>query len=567
MSSLPRMLLRYSQSIVLALALCLSPEVEVSFAQAAHGLTSDLEFSEAQALILTPEKIDLADFSLAQSPLPESTQTPEFSESSAPEATETEPLATPVLTVDDFLNQPTIGSQLLLPPGQDGVKLLLAPASEASQPAIPLDSQLGLPGGLEGERQTSLAPVSSQRFLPAATQPVGLLPAAQEIPANPLAIAIENEALRIDNGELRIENGELRIDNGVPASVQAPAAAVQSSPQEQVGRTLARSAQGNFSQGNTQSPARSFSSVPRSTPALLAASTVPPSPLPQRSASQSLGETLQARVENQALGKPAQKATASVARGNAKPVSSSVSNPVVQTQANPPLEPDSESNAVASQELGVTIAAPESDSLWQSWKNQIWIALGAVALLGIALIRWAIGVGQGPRLEEETDWDHLPRSKSRTTIGVGQGPRLEATPVPVKPKRVSEEFLQFLEVGGRAPLRDIARDVPKDLPGDVSEHLASQSSAEKPTRGLASSALLERKPRQKQGHSPLPWDDQSPEMPVKSNSKANPRANSSEKEQPKRSFSLGEDTGLWITIVLIGVLGLAAWLIQFYGWV
>ena len=99
MSSLPRMLLRYSQSIVLALALCLSPEVEVSFAQAAQGLTSDLEFSEAQALVLPPEGGSLADFSLAQSLLPESTQTPEFSEASPPEGTQTEPLATSALTV------------------------------------------------------------------------------------------------------------------------------------------------------------------------------------------------------------------------------------------------------------------------------------------------------------------------------------------------------------------------------------------------------------------------------------------------------------------------------------
>lgn len=541
MSSLPRMLLRYCQSVIIALALCLSPEAGAGFAQSTGDLASDLELSDAQELLLSNE-VYLADIHLADSFLPESTQTPEFSESSdssASEVTQSQSLPTPTVTVDDFFNQPTIGSQLLLPPGQDGVQLLLAPAPDANPRAVPLETQFALPGGLEGERQTSLAPISSQRFLPAATEPVGLLPAAQETSANPLAIAIENEQWRIDNGKLRMEN----------TGSAAPTAAGQSSPQAQVGRTLARTSQA--------------SALPRSTPALLPASTAPRSPLSSQTlAFAARDAALSAPIETLAQGT---SGTAKVNDRNAatppspKPSPSpasrmpapSVLNPTPTLQTEPDVAPDS--GSVASRELGVAIAAPETPSLWESWKNQIGIALGALVILILAWMRWAMGGGQAP-LEEETDWDHLPRSKSRT---IDQPAPLPAPslPAPLKHKRVSEEFLQFIESGGLAPLRDLP--VPIVLPPK------STRTAEKPSRTLASSALLERKPRQRNGM--LPWED--PDQSPEAHFGANAGTKSSPKEKPARPFGIASvDMGIWIPIVLISLIGLGAWLIQFYGW-
>ena len=543
------MLLRCCQSVVIALALCLIPDVEAGIAQSARDFASELETSDAQGLILPSEEVDLAvdlagvdiaqsyleqiylaGLYLADNPPPESSPTPEFSDSSAPEVTQTEPLPTPTVTIDDFLNQPTIGSQLLLPPGEDAVQLLLAPAPDSSQRTVPLDSLSGLP---EGERQTSLAPISSQRFLPAATQPVGLLPAAQEKPANPVTIAIENT-------------------NSAPVQSQTPARST--SPQAQVGRALARTTYAPSSQAAPAAPAP----LPRSTPTLLAASTVPPSPLPQRSASQSLALSIQqtSAIENQsaespALVKPAQKVTPAETTTNpsaSAEISESSPNPNPSGQSEAKPDPTAESNAVASGDLGITIAPPEAASLWESWKNQIWIAVGALAVLGLALIRWGMSGGKEP-LPEVMDWDHLPRSKSKPID------KPAPVPPPAKPKRVSEEFLQFMETGGLAPLRDKELHHPIVLPQNAS--LPSSTATEK---ALASSTLLERKPRHRDAL--LPWEDQPPETHPKANSRA---------KDPQRSFKMSSamsnmDPWIWVPIVLIALIGVGAWLIQFYGW-
>jgi hypothetical protein len=190
MLSLSRILLRYCQSAIVALALCLVPEVDAGLAQSVRDLTSELDIWVSQELIV-PSAAGEVDFTPSQSP-PESIHTPE-----------SDVISSPRLSPEHFFNQPTISSQLLLPPGEESVKLLLAPAPETSQLFLPAatETQLLLPAAPEieqTERISRVAPITSQRFLPAATMPVGLLSPAQDSPTvNPLTIAIEEEKTRV----------------------------------------------------------------------------------------------------------------------------------------------------------------------------------------------------------------------------------------------------------------------------------------------------------------------------------------------------------------------------------
>lgn len=525
MSSLPRMLLRCCQSVIIALALCLIPEVEASFAQSARDIASDLDTWVAQEILLPSP---MAEVHLADSPVPESTQTPEFSDptaspepSSAPSVNETQALPSPAVGADHFFSQPTIGSQLLLPPGEEAAKLLLAPAPQMNQGIFPttLETQLTIPTVSEGKRQTSLAPISSQRFLPPATLPVGLLPAAQEAPANPLTIAIENSVSPANTAAANPTVGNTSPRNNP-------------STQERVGQDLARTVQRSPQRNSSLEQAeptvyRSVSTTPRSAPALLPASTVPESPVSQAPVLQSPAT---AQRSSRVFG-PIQQTTLVTARTTPKPSPSPVtqSSPVVQTEETP------EPGSVASRELGVAIAPPEPSSLWRSWQNQILVGLGALAFLLLALLRWALSGGQDP-LPEETDWDHLPRSKSKT---------IDTPPPPARPKRVSEEFLQWMETGGIAPIRT------QSAPILVAAQ--SVSAPEKAPRSMATNALLDRKPRHRDPL--LPWDN----LPLDNDA---PRPETKH-QKSQQSFSLsGLDLGIWLPIAVIGVMGLVAWLLQ-----
>ncbi|MEY2977268.1 MAG: hypothetical protein ACO31I_04910 [Prochlorotrichaceae cyanobacterium] len=551
MLSLSRILLRYCQSAIVALALCLVPEVEASLAQSVRDLTSDLDIWVSQELIL-PSAAAEVDLMPGQS-APESSHTPEFSESldfSSAEATEeSDVIPSPRLSPEHFLSQPTISSQLLLPPGEESVQLLLAPTPETSQLFLPAatETQLLLPAAPDTEqtdRISRVAPITSQRFLPAATMPVGLLSPAQDSPAvNPLTIVIQEAQSR-----------EISLGSSVP----------QESVQEQVGRTLARTTIQSQSASNPGSggTADSATVTPRSTPALLPASTIPRTPLrrsPQSEAftSRQTSEfvSLAASRESVNADIPLQTSPVKDPRDSNRSVSPPQtpaqisSEPQIQS-SDPSSQTDltsnndgvtSEPSAVASREIGVTVAPEATDPPWLLLPRNLLAALGGLLLLLLGLLRW-IGGGQAP-IAEEIDWANLPRSK----------PKVKSTLPPVSPK-LKQNFSRLLQHVDILANNSVAplNLAPPVVPSETSSFSVTQTLPD----SKETSAVVPPQPEpQSQRSRPfLPLED--PEQ----------FSLPDHKQKKQGSFALqNSDIGLWITIALIGFIGLAAWLIQFYG--
>lgn len=534
MLSLSRILLRYCQSAIVALALCLVPEVDAGLAQSVRDLTSELDIWVSQELIV-PSAAGEVDFTPSQSP-PESIHTPEFSESTdfafPDEAEESDVISSPRLSPEHFFNQPTISSQLLLPPGEESVKLLLAPAPETSQLFLPAatETQLLLPAAPEieqTERISRVAPITSQRFLPAATMPVGLLSPAQDSPTvNPLTIAIEEEKTRV----ISVESSPSK------ASVQ-----------EQVGRSLARTTtvqpQPVADRGQTGATA----ATPRSTPALLSASTIPRTPL--RRSPQSLAfasrqtselVSLATSREMRNADTPGQSSPENDLRNPNQVVSSAqissapqIQSPDISSQTD--LAPNNEAVTPepSSVALRVTAAPEATTEPWLRLSSQFWAALGGILFLFLGVLRWISG-GKAP-IAEEVDWANLPRSK----------PKVKSTlPPPVSPK-LKQNFSQLLQhvdilANSSVPPLNIALPV---VPSEAS----SSNVTEVLPASKETSAFVPRRPLL------LPDAQEQFSLP-------------DHKQQKPWSFALqNADIGLWITIALIGLIGLAAWLIQFYG--
>lgn len=561
MPKLPRILLCCCQSVIVALALCL-PEVEPGLAESI--LDKDLNPQLAQEFILaegesvpeTPLGITTPEASDPLPPQVESEGSEANSEAnveqatpSAPaEATETAVAPTQALSPEDppradLLTQPTINSQLLLPARSEKVQLLLAPARESAQLFLPAAPEVKwlLPAAPEVSVDRSSPTIQSQLLLPSKTNPTQLSP--EFSPTTTLAVTV---------GETPSSTSTRNSSRGQN----------RPSTQEQVGRSIARSTVRSIERRTeTVAPRPAAEPIssrqPQSRPRLLPASTTPRTPI-AASPDRSFFPLLQ---EKSALSLAPALVSQSVPKTIAQSPQPSPGvqkeSPTTDNPANPSPIPD-ESNTptlespVASGEIGIT-SAPVNDRISIfSEQNRLFAGLGALLLLLIGLARWIANGLQGETDQVEIDWANLPRSRKNL-----------ADPTLAEPIDSYVSKFQLSTILSPVGIDHTPKDhAPKDqtptiavenLPDSPNPNVTSPNAPKR----LASSLLVDGKKvdgKKVDGKNDRPARSIEPTLePIQKAAQTNwtPTQNA--------------ETWIWITLLGLSLVGIAAWLVQFYG--
>jgi len=569
MPKLPRILLCCCQSVIVALALCL-PEVEPGLAESI--LDKDLNPQLAQEFILA-EGESVPETSLgittpeASDPLPPQVES-EGSEAnseanveqatpSAPaEATETAVAPTQTLSPEDLsrsdlLTQPTINSQLLLPARSEKVQLLLAPARESAQLFLPAAPEVKwlLPAAPEVSVDRSSPTIQSQLLLPSTTNSTDLSPEVS--PTTTLAVTVRETPTSTSNATSNATRGQNRP-----------------STQEQVGRSIARSTVRSIEKRTeTVAPRPAAEPIssrqPQSSPRLLSASTTPRSPIaapPDRSFFPFLQEqsalALSPALVNQTVPQ-------TIAQAPQPSPAVQQESPVTDNPANPSPIPD-ESNTptlespVASGEIGIT-SAPVNDRISIfSEQNRLFAGLGALLLLLIGIARWIANGLQGETDQAEIDWANLPRSRKNLADPTLSEPissyvskfQLTTLPDPTLPPVGIDHTPKDHAPKNQTPTI-AAENLPVSQLSSPDSPSPNVSSLNAPKR-LASSLLFE----EKKFDGKHDRTARSMEPAIAPIQKA-PQTNWTSNPNP--------DAWIWITLLGLSLMGIGAWVVQFYG--
>ena len=569
MSNLPRILLRCCQSMIVALALCL-PEVDPGLAKSLQDadlnpqLSQEVLLAEGESVpetsvwITTPEASESIP-TLVESEVPEA-KVEQPTPSAAAEATETAVAPTQTLSPEDppradLLTQPTINSQLLLPARSEKVQLLLAPARESAQLFLPAATEVKwlLPAAPEVSVDRSSPTIQSQLLLPSKTNPTQLSP--EFSPTTTLAVTVrETPSSTSTRNSSRGQN--------------------RPSTQEQVGRSIARSTVRSIERRTeTVAPRPAAEPIssrqPQSRPRLLPASTTPRTPIaasPDRSFFPLLQEksalSLAPALVSQSVPKTiAQAPQPSPGVQKESPATDNPANPspITDESNTPTLE-----SPVASGEIGIT-SAPVNDRISIfSEQNRLFAGLGALLLLLIGLARWIANGFQGETDQVEIDWANLPRSRKNladpalaepidsyvskfqlstilSPVGIDHTP-IDHTPKDHAPKDHAPK--------DHAPKDHTPTIAVENLPASK---LASPNAASpNAPKQLASSLLVDGKKVNGKNDRPA----RSIEPTIEPIQKA---------AQTNWTPTQNAETWIWITLLGLSLVGIAAWLVQFYG--
>lgn len=535
MSHLPSILLRCCQSMIVALALCL-PEVDPGFAQSLQEIGADLNPQLGQELILA-EGESVPEVPVGVTPTEdalESIPTPIESEASGEDAEQTTPSTSvaarekaataeaPAQVLppaesnrDDILTQPAINSQLLLPARSEKVQLLLAPARESAQLFLPAATEVKwlLPAASEVSVDRTSPTIQSQLLLPSETN-ANLPP--EFSPSTTLAVTVR------DTTKATSVNTSLNsaANSTVNSTVRSTMGENRPSTAEQIGRSIARSTVRSFPRPASETiPSR----IPQAETRLLPASTTPRTPIaasPDRSFFPLLQEKsgLNPTAVNLALVSQTLPKTQSSPTARNQ-VTDKPTNPSPEESNTPTLE-----SPVASGQIGVTSAPVDDRVSIFSEPNWLFAGLGALLLLLIGVVRW-IGNGfQSATDESEIDWANLPRSPKNLPSLILPEPTSAYVSKFQLPKLTSPNLI-IHPVGTESP-STIAVDnlPPSNSPKRLASSLLFDGKNDRPARAMDPAAQTNLAPTQ---NNPETW--------------------------------------IWITVLGIGLLGIGAWVVQFYG--
>lgn len=564
-------------------------EVDSSLAQVPGEVTDgEAESSEINTHDISPDGADLQDVTLEDVTLEDEVGQGTIAPHEAVQAT-----ATPSTQAErGFLGQSPISSQLLLAPGESQVQFLLAPAAETSQLYLPPAADVKL-------------------FLPPARS------------ATTASVTPSAESGAIDPGVSVASSSDSNLQaltvNSINLLRSSPnPAATQPSLAENFGQVLARSSQAPVSlrddlaltsattqssptQTATSAPSRaatpSRSSVAQSQPRALPPSTLPASPV-QRSTRPNLTRTvadtvrpeprpvvaanpapgasaptrqLEARVlpesdpvtpSNTLSDRPREATQAKVGESGEEVATTSPTAaldptlPVVETSPEP----------IANVPVGTTATALSVEEGTESGLNLnqwLWAMIGSGVALFLGLVLWLRQILKPPVQADEIDWANLPRSRKRISSLTAE--------TADSPKMDNPDASPALALVGRSDVSTV------DAPATDPSPIAEPTTTHQPYGGnqvvpLASKHRHDRSVNARRFLTELDQDQD--DRPSK---KHQAKAKTDKTPSTRSSVGLGKpeaqawiggrsnDLGLWITVAMIGLVGLGAWLLQFYG--